>query len=49
MCLLVLLGVRPNAGELSEGVGVGGTFGRLTFFGTAITQELLDCTHSKGT
>ena len=38
-------GVRPNSGELSEGVG--GTFGRLTMFNTATYQEPLDCNHSK--
>ena len=32
-------GVRPNSGELSEGVG--GTLGRLTLFDTATYQELL--------
>ena len=33
--------VRPNSGELSEGVG--GASGRLTVFNTTTYQELLDC------
>ena len=38
-------GVRPDDGELSEGVG--GSLGRLTLFNTATHQEILDCNHSK--
>ena len=38
-------GGRPSWSDLSEGVG--GTFGRLTRFTRAASQELLNCSHSK--